>query len=181
MGQVWYIRHGESESNVRGVFAGGQDDTPLTDLGREQAKKAGQQLKNSGVNFDKIISSPLDRTKETSGIIAKELQFDEGNIEYDERLQEYDVGSGSGMPYEGATSQQLVSFPGAENPEAFKERVRSALSEIKAVDGNVLIVAHGGVGRLISCLQAGGDPADFYSYPKYPNAEPKQLNLDWLK
>jgi len=181
MGHVWYVRHGESESNVRGVFAGGQDNTPLTDVGREQAKLAGQVLKNFNINFDHIISSPLDRTKETAKIIANELQFTEDNIEYDERLQEYDVGTGNGTPYEGATSEQLVGFPGAEKPEAFKKRVHGVLAEIKAREGNTLIVAHGGVGRLISCLEADGDPADFYSYPKYPNAQPKKLNLDWLQ
>ena len=176
---VWYIRHGESVSNVRGVFAGGQDNTPLTANGRSQALAAGQKL--ASIKFDRIICSPLDRTKETASIIAKEVGFNEAGIITDDRLQEYDVGPGNGTPYEGATSKQLISFPGAEDPASFETRVRAALSDVKKYDGNILVVAHGGVGRLIHCMKANGNPRDFYDYPKYPNAEAAKLDLGWLK
>lgn len=177
---IWYVRHGESESNVRGVFAGGQDDTPLTDNGREQAHHAGKKLKDLGIRFDQVIASPLSRTRETAQIIAAELRFEKTKIMIDDRFREYDVGSGNGISYEGATSQLLTSFPGAENPNAFENRVRRALKDAIKLSGTILIVAHGGVGKLIHCMQAGGDPKDFYDYPKYPNAEPVKLKIDWL-
>ena len=79
MKKVLYVRHGQSETNLRGVFAGGNDDTRLTDLGREQAKNAGKELK--GIKIDRIICSPLSRTYETAQIIAKELGFNAKNTE----------------------------------------------------------------------------------------------------
>ena len=35
---IYFIRHGESEANVRKVFAGQKDDTPITEEGKQQAK-----------------------------------------------------------------------------------------------------------------------------------------------
>ena len=68
--KLLFIRHGESEANLRGVFAGGDDDTPLTDIGRGQAIKAGRSI--FGEKIDAIISSPLSRTKETAQLVAQE-------------------------------------------------------------------------------------------------------------
>lgn len=178
MSTVWYIRHGESESNVRGVFAGGQDNTPLTKKGRAQASQAGSQL--AAVNIDRIICSPLDRAFETAKIIASKIGFDGASITKDDRWIEYDVGNGNGLPFEGMTSKQLVSFKSAEDPEQFMKRVRDALKDASEFTGNTLIVAHGGVGKLINCMKSGDNPEKFYDYPKLPNAEPIKLDLNWL-
>ena len=106
MKKVLYVRHGQSETNLRGVFAGGNDDTRLTDLGREQAKNAGKELK--GIKIDRIICSPLSRTYETAQIIAKELGLSVNKIQKDERLKEYDVGTGNGTPIEGKFGKQII-------------------------------------------------------------------------
>lgn len=173
-----YVRHGQSQANFRGVFAGGKDDTPLTDLGRAQAKELGDELRSE--NIDRIITSPLDRTLETAQIIAKEIGFDTDNIQLDERLREYELGLGSGEPIDGMIAKKIVSFSGAEDPKDFETRVRGALLDIKKLDGTTLVVAHGGVGRLIECMRAGNDPASFYDQPGFSNAHAVEINLDWL-
>lgn len=178
MDKIWYIRHGQSESNLRGIFAGGSDNTPLTRKGKQQAHKAGLSLKNKSIN--KIITSPLARTHETAKIIARAINLAETNIILDERFKEYDLGTGSGLPIKGMTAEKMTSFPGAENPNVFANRVKAALSELKNENGTTLVVAHGGVGRLIHCLKAGINPALFYSAEPYPNAHAVELDLSWL-
>ena len=146
MKKVLYVRHGQSETNLRGVFAGGNDDTRLTDLGREQAKNAGKELK--GIKIDRIICSPLSRTYETAQIIAKELGLSVNKIQKDERLKEYDVGTGNGTPIEGMTAAKMMRFQGAENPQLFAARVKSALLAISKLNGITVIAGHAGVGRV---------------------------------
>lgn len=43
--EIWFTRHAESEKNVEGRMSGGEDDSPLSDLGREQVKKLTEQVK----------------------------------------------------------------------------------------------------------------------------------------
>lgn len=54
---VYFVRHGECVANTKGVIAGLGDDSPLTELGRSQAKETAQNLK--GISFDLVISSPM--------------------------------------------------------------------------------------------------------------------------
>lgn len=181
MGKLIYVRHGQSVRNVEGVFAGGKDDTPLTEEGRKQAAQAGRTLVEEPIK--RIIASPLGRTQETATIIANEIGFDPLKIETDDRLVEYDIGAGNGKNVEGMTAAQMVSFDGAEDPDAFRNRVTAALNDIKNTldQGTVLVVAHGGVGRMIECARLGKNPAGFYDAPGYPNAEPVILDLSWLE
>ena len=52
---LYFIRHGESQSNVTpGIAAGVNFDAPMTDRGHQQAEVAGERLGKEGVMFDKI-------------------------------------------------------------------------------------------------------------------------------
>ena len=88
------VRHGLSSFNEKGLVQGRTDDSYLTDKGYEQALKSGEAL--SGINFDKIFSSPLVRAAETAKTIQKNLKG-ENNIIYDKNLLEVDLGSWSGL------------------------------------------------------------------------------------
>jgi len=55
-GKVYFIRHGESTSNERNIFAGVLD-VDLTAFGRLQARRAGTDIKNKGVKFDAVYVS----------------------------------------------------------------------------------------------------------------------------
>ncbi|QQS18776.1 histidine phosphatase family protein [Candidatus Saccharibacteria bacterium] len=179
MGRVLYIRHGQSQANLAGILAGGSNDSNLTDLGRQQARQAGRALKNNSIN--KIITSPLSRALETAQIIAAEIGYDVQRIELDPRLKEYELGVGQGQSLEGMTAEKIVSFPGAEKPAEFAKRVKSALYSAWEDSGTVVIVAHGGVSRLIDCLRIGKDPKWFYDMPNHGNATVVELDLTWLK
>lgn len=59
---LWLIRHGETEVNI-GNWSPNPEATPLTALGREQAKNAIAEI---GQPPDLLIVSPLGRAKETA-------------------------------------------------------------------------------------------------------------------
>ncbi|KKU03948.1 MAG: Alpha-ribazole phosphatase [Candidatus Woesebacteria bacterium GW2011_GWC2_47_16] len=66
---VYLVRHGQSQGNLKGQFQ--HPESPLSTLGKEQAKILAGRLKR--VSFDIIYSSPLERARQTSEIISREL------------------------------------------------------------------------------------------------------------
>ena len=69
---LYFIRHGESQSNVTpGIAAGVNFDAPMTDRGHQQAEAAGERLGKEGVKFDKIYSSALVRAVQTTEGVLK--------------------------------------------------------------------------------------------------------------
>jgi len=68
-----FVRHGESEGNKSNRFNGSLN-LPLTDKGKEQARKTAEYLKK--YKIDRIYSSDLSRALETGKIIAKSQNID---------------------------------------------------------------------------------------------------------
>ena len=54
---IFFIRHGESESNVLDLAAGYNYDAPLTEKGRLQAKCLGERFKREGISIDLLFTS----------------------------------------------------------------------------------------------------------------------------
>lgn len=78
----YFIRHGESQSNVTpGIAAGENFDAPMTERGHKQAEAAGSRLGNEGVKFDKIYSSSLVRAKQTTEGVLRGMQLEETDYE----------------------------------------------------------------------------------------------------
>ena len=63
------VRHGQTQGNAKQIVEG-IIDTPLNEKGRQQAKYAGEWLKNE--TYDFVFTSDLERAKETASIIMKE-------------------------------------------------------------------------------------------------------------
>ncbi len=175
---IYFIRHGESESNLKHVFAGQKDNSPLTQRGIEQAKAEGLKIKEMGLVITMVISSPLIRALDTAKIVAEIIGYDK-EIAIDPRITEYDMGTLTGTPTFEISSKMLVRAQNAEDPKYFNERVNSFLKQWNAYEGNILMVAHAGVGRIIETIKKGTDPELFYDLPPYPNAS--VIKLDWLK
>ena len=69
---IYFIRHGESQSNITpGIAAGVNFDAPMTDRGHQQAEATGERLGKEGVKFDKIYSSALVRAVQTTEGVLK--------------------------------------------------------------------------------------------------------------
>jgi len=147
MTRLLLVRHGQSEWNALGKWQG-QADPPLTDTGRQQARKAGSVVGK----FDAIFSSGLQRATETAVIISEIIGIGPVLVEPD--LQERCAGL-----WQGLTREEIEKgWPGAlvsgERPEGYEpdhqvlSRVQHALIKIVNTlesDGDVLVVTHGGV------------------------------------
>ena len=147
MPKLLIVRHGQSEWNALGRWQG-QADPPLTNLGENQAKKASQKL---GL-FDSIVSSPLQRAKNTASIISELMGV--GPVVTEIGLMERDAG-----PWQGLTRVEIENgWPGfldsGNRPDGYESnpdllfRVFEVLKKIsensKPLD-NILIISHAGI------------------------------------
>ncbi|MBU6323446.1 MAG: histidine phosphatase family protein [Patescibacteria group bacterium] len=66
---IYFVRHGESETNADGLYRGAS--AHLTEKGRAQAEEVAKRIERIGV--DALIASPQVRTKETADAIAKRI------------------------------------------------------------------------------------------------------------
>jgi broad specificity phosphatase PhoE len=174
---IYFIRHGESEANLKRVFAGQRDNSALTPKGIEQAQAEGAKIIDMNLHINTIISSPLIRALDTAKIVAEIIGF-EKEILIDPRITEYDMGDLSGTPNVEVTSKRMIAATNAESINHFIDRVKSFLEEYGKRKENVLMVAHAGVGRLIEAIRQEMDAELFYDLPPYPNAA--VVALDWV-
>lgn len=69
--RVYFVRHGQSELNASSMHQGPKGS--LSEQGRTQARYVGRSLKN--VPIDTVITSPFERTQETTNIILEEINI----------------------------------------------------------------------------------------------------------
>ncbi|MDC0768294.1 bifunctional RNase H/acid phosphatase [Streptomyces sp. HD] len=90
------LRHGETPLTPQKRFSGsGGSDPSLSDVGREQAERAGAALARRGT-IQAVVASPLTRTRETAGIVAAHLGLD---VSIDDGLRETDFGAWEGLTF----------------------------------------------------------------------------------
>ena len=140
------VRHAESVWNQDGRWQG-HANPPLSRAGANQARAAATGLDGVGC----VVSSDLDRARDTAEIIAESL--DAGPVTCDPGWRERDVG-----PWQGLTTEQIErdypdalaegNYPsGWESDESLIERVLAAAhrAAARASSGDVLVVSHAGV------------------------------------
>lgn len=66
------IRHGQTDWNLQGLLQG-SSDTPLNATGRQQAHDAIPVLREAGIPWTVVVSSPLARARVTAEIVAEGL------------------------------------------------------------------------------------------------------------
>jgi 2,3-bisphosphoglycerate-dependent phosphoglycerate mutase len=90
------VRHGQSQWNLENRFTGWVD-VPLTDLGRSEARRAGELLKDAGIRFDLAFTSVLSRAQQTLDIILDVLGQTGLPTERDQALNERHYGALQGL------------------------------------------------------------------------------------
>lgn len=162
MGKLVLVRHGQSQWNLENRFTGWVD-VPVTELGAEEAHRAGRQLK--GVKFDMAFVSALLRAKQTLDIILEETGLKGIPVHSDKALNERHYGDLQGLnkaeTAEKFGAEQVhiwrrsydVKPPGGESLKDTAERTlpyfeARILPEVKA-GKNVLVSAHGNSLRAI--------------------------------
>ncbi len=175
---IYFVRHGQSESNVAGVMAGSELDKPLTAHGVEQAREAGSQLRSKQV--DMIVCSPMIRTRQTAETIAGELGFDSTQILESELFVERAYGPYSGISYEEYTQDLEADTlePGVESTENLYARVERGTQWLKTLPyQNIVLVSHGGVGRMVKVLMRNLHHSTHKTIDRVGNAEIYEFTL----
>ncbi len=153
MKHLYFIRHGQSELNAQGIFAG-RLDTPLTDTGRLQAKNAGKDIKN--LHIDLIVSSDLGRAIETAQIIAREIGYSQDDIVVNPLFVEQFYGSLEGKPW--TETPNIGKYTDIESDEELVERAKEGLAYLRTLPAEtVLLVSHGSYSRALRAAIEGGD------------------------
>ncbi|MGE4484929.1 MAG: histidine phosphatase family protein [Oscillospiraceae bacterium] len=137
--KIYLIRHGETDWNVAGKLQG-REDIPLNKDGIEQAHVCGRAL--SGIEVTGILSSPLERARDTAKIIAGHIGY-KGGVAVDYELTERDYGELSGK-----TPQDIFrpeeGTPGLEPLEDVIKRFKTAvINNAGEHSGDIIIVSHG--------------------------------------
>jgi broad specificity phosphatase PhoE len=140
-------RHGATEWSATGQHTG-TTDVPLTDEGRDQARRLGERL--AGREFALVLTSPLSRARETCELVGL---GERAQVEPD--LREFDYGA-----YEGLTTDQIREqrpawslwrdgSPGGEMPDQVGERADRVIARALEAGGDVAVFAHGHLLRVL--------------------------------
>ncbi|WP_157448818.1 histidine phosphatase family protein [Deinococcus peraridilitoris] len=149
---ITFLRHGRSRADDEGVHEG-RYDSPLTNVGREQAQLLARYWQTNPPNFDQVVCSPLQRALETARILGTALAL-EPRIDSD--WMEFDNGPLAGLTREEALARypipaargrfDALTADGGESEASFHRRASSALERVVQGGGeHVLVVAHGGI------------------------------------
>ena len=125
---LFFVRHGETEGNVKKLFYG-QQDLPLTEFGRAQAKSLAPLL--SKYTFDRVYASDLSRAVETA-----QLAIPGSTPITTPLLREYAMGSIDGQTFDqvlgkyGVLHEHYERF-GGESPEDMVTRLKAFLTSLE--------------------------------------------------
>ena len=151
---LYLVRHGESEANAAGVFAG-QSDSPLTARGRAQAEDVAAAL--APVAIDRVVASDLARALDTATVIAARHGL---TVEVHPELREIDVGEAAGKRWDDGTlgpsaltaeSDEFVQWTGGESLEDALARSLGCVDRLvhEHAGERIVIVGHGGITRIL--------------------------------
>jgi probable phosphomutase (TIGR03848 family) len=151
---VVFVRHGLT-AMTGPVLAGWTPGLHLDERGRAQAVRLAERLRP--VQFDAVVSSPLDRCLDTAGAV---LEGRDGELQVDERLGECRYGDWTGRPLKALAKEPMwkvvqqhpsaAVFPGPEG-EPLRETQARAVAAVRDWNGRLgpdatwLACSHGDV------------------------------------
>ena len=153
---LWLVRHGETEWSLSGQHTG-RTDVPLTDKGREQAKGVGKLLQ--GKQFRMVLTSPMQRALDTCRLAGL------ANPVIDTNLKEWDYGDYEGMSTPEIQKQRpgwSLWKDGVVNGESIQQvadRANAVIARAGEADGDVVLVAHGHILRILTACWLGLEPS----------------------
>ena len=169
---LYLVRHGQTLWNTEARFQG-QYDSPLTDLGRDQATRIGRALAAEiGPRSEPIRAyiSPLGRTRATAELIGRSLPM---SIVEEPKLMEVHFGDWEGLTRDDILSrfgmdQSIRPFdwqfqaPGGETLDVVLARVSAGYDE---AESPAVVITHGIISRLLRGLHAGLSHEDMLMLP----------------
>ena len=168
---IYLARHGQDTDNLAGILNGHRDQ-PLTEKGMTQARELVTKIQKSGIVFDVVYSSPLQRAFKTAQIISEAVHSPLPKIE--SLLIERDFGIMTGqkitdiekMCAPNIIKAEIITYfldpKDAETFPGLMKRGRQVIDRIKEKhsSGNVLLVTHGDIGKMIYAEYYGLDWKD---------------------
>ncbi len=153
---VYLARHGETAWSLSGQHTG-LTDLPLTERGERNARNLAERLK--GLTFAAVFTSPLRRAVRTC-----ELAGFGARAKVDPCLLEWNYGE-----YEGRRTPDIHrdrpgwqlfrdGCPGGETPDQVGVRADRVVSQVRAIQGNVLIFSSGHFLRVLAARWLGLEP-----------------------
>jgi probable phosphoglycerate mutase len=169
--KVLLLRHGEHLLEADEKCFIGQTDLPLSHTGRRQAQYWRTHL--SDVQIDRIISSDLSRCMQTARILSAGRNI---AVEVQTGLREINLGGWEGMTFRQVRERwpdafrqrglKMARFRPPGGGESFldlQHRVIPVFERaVDRADGNLLMVAHAGVNRMILCHLLGMPPQNLF-------------------
>lgn len=150
-GKLLLVRHGQTAANIDQVWHG-HTDTPLTELGRQQAERLGAYFHNYLPEVHAVYSSPLQRARITAEAIATACGH---QVRLDARLMEFGAGEHEGKSFielsgdDGFVRRMIADehhrAPGGESRNEVTLRFVAAVEEFREnhPGENLVVVSHG--------------------------------------
>ncbi|MGW5635308.1 bifunctional RNase H/acid phosphatase [Streptomyces sp. NPDC003832] len=167
------LRHGETALTPQKRFSGsGGSDPVLSEIGRGQADRVAAALARRGT-IQAVVASPLARTRETAGAVARVLGLD---VTVDEGLRETDFGAWEGLTFGEVRDRYpdeldaWLADPGARptgGGESFAEtatRIAATRDKLVAAHAGrtVLLVSHVTPIKTLIRLALGAPPESLF-------------------
>lgn len=178
MKTVYFVRHGQSEANKNRITAGSGLDIDLTQAGTHQALQAGNFLKDKNIQL--IVSSPMKRAYHTASIIAQQVGYDPSQIVTNDKFTERYLGDMTGKPHDEVQTwfSMGITPPGGESTEQMHDRIVTGLDWLKSLEAdNIVLVSHGGPGRMIRSILQDESHASIDSLTTIGNAQIQEFTL----
>lgn len=165
--RIYLVRHGQVEGHKEKRY-NGQVNVPLTQLGRHESARVCDSL--ADIPLDAVYSSDLDRSRYCAELVAAAHNL---TVSLCESLRELHLGDWEGRTWAELQEaypddwqsrlHDLVNFqvPGGESLQDAADRIRPVIQQIITCHsgGDVVLVAHGGVNRIV-LLDAIGAPLE---------------------
>jgi broad specificity phosphatase PhoE len=170
MTQIILVRHGQTPWNKDKIFRGSKD-IPLNETGREEARLAGEWLKDETIQA--AYCSPLSRARDTGEAIARLHGLQVLDLP---GLTDICYGDWEGLPLaevkvryadlyrQWETTPHTVRFPQGETLDEVKGRALKAVEEVvrRHPGQTVLLAAHRAVNKVLIAALTGLDNSHFW-------------------
>lgn len=172
MTRLILLRHGQIKANKTGHWHG-STDSPLTWLGRRQAKRTGRYLRGNEA-FAAVYASPLQRCQDTARFASLGQNVE---IQTLDGLQEMSIGAWEDMSFRDLTDRHdfvnrsiadpSFAAPQGESLSDVARRVTAAFEHIDTQHGDeetVLVVSHGVALAVALAMFLHDTPVDWVKY-----------------
>ena len=173
------VRHGQSEANLQGIYAG-HTNSALSALGVRQAEATAEYIAKT-YRVDRVYASDLARARDTAKAVADKLGLP---VVCDRDLREINAGAWEGVSFDRLISDGDAAYqvwltdigaaacPGGETVAELQKRVIAAVRRIAAENPGktVVIGTHATPIRVLQCHCSGKPLSYMQSIPWVSNA-----------